>query len=178
VPLSKLQGEILLLLASHRNPESYVAGATALHQDGPRFSGDIDIFHDREEAVAQASSADTTLLAENGFGIQWLRREPGIHAAIVQRRGESTKLEWVRDSDFRFFPTVKDDLFGYRLHVADLATNKALASAATVRNHLHQIAERTEAELGEEQGIFIDGCPRDWAALPCPPPPLTVGIEG
>jgi hypothetical protein len=51
-------------------------------------------------------------------------------------------------------------------------------NAATVRNHLHQIAERTEAELGEEQGIFIDGCPRDWAALPCPPPPLTVGIDG
>lgn len=129
MPLSKLQGEVLLLLASHRNPESYVAGATALNQDGPRFSLDIDIFHDREEGVAQASSADTALLAENGYDIQWLRREPGLHAAIVHRRGENTKLEWVRDSDFRFFPTVKDDLFGYRLHVADLATNKALAAA-------------------------------------------------
>jgi hypothetical protein len=129
VPLSKVQGEILLLLAAHRNPESYVAGASVLNQDGPRFSGDIDIFHDREESVAQAADADTTLLAENGFAIQWLRREPGIHAAVVQRRGESTKLEWVRDSDFRFFPTVKDDLFGYRLHIADLATNKALAAA-------------------------------------------------
>jgi hypothetical protein len=129
VPLSKLQSEILVLLASHRNPESYVAGATALNQDGPRFSGDIDIFHDREEGVALAAEADTVLLAENGFGIQWLRREPGIHAAVVERRGESTRLEWVRDSDFRFFPTLKDDLFGYRLHVADLATNKALAAA-------------------------------------------------
>jgi len=129
VPLSKLQGEILRLLASHRNPESYVAGATALNQDGPRFSGDIDIFHDREECVAQASEADTALLAGNGFGIQWLRREPGLHAAVVQRHGESTKLEWVRDSDYRFFPTLKDELFGYRLHVADLATNKALAAA-------------------------------------------------
>jgi len=35
----------------------------------------------------------------------------------------------VRDSDFRFFPTLKDSLFGYRLHVADLATNRALAAA-------------------------------------------------
>ncbi len=129
MPLFKLQSEILLLLASHRNPESYVAGAAALHQDGPRFSGDIDIFHDREDAVAQAAAADTALLAENGFDIQWARREPGLHAAIVRRRDESTKLEWVRDSDFRFFPTLKDDLFGYRLHVADLATNKALAAA-------------------------------------------------
>ena len=129
MPLSELQTAILLLLASHRNPESYVAGATALNQDGPRFSDDIDIFHDREEAVAAAASMDTALLAESGFGIEWLRREPGIHAAIVQRGGETTKLEWVRDSDFRFFPTVKDSLFGYRLHVADLATNKALAAA-------------------------------------------------
>jgi len=129
VPLSKLQTEILRLLAGHRNPESYVAGATALNQNGPRFSADIDIFHDREEAVAQAAEADTALLAENGFGIQWLRREPGIHAAIVQRGGESTRLEWVRDSDYRFFPTQADPLFGYRLHVADIATNKALAAA-------------------------------------------------
>ena len=32
--------------------------------------------------------------------------------------------------------------------------------------------------LGEERGLFIDGCPRDWAALPRPPAPLTVGIDG
>ena len=35
----------------------------------------------------------------------------------------------VRDSDYRFFPAVADAVFGYRLHVADLATNKALAAA-------------------------------------------------
>ncbi|HEX4084806.1 MAG TPA: hypothetical protein VHY22_07845 [Chthoniobacteraceae bacterium] len=39
------------------------------------------------------------------------------------------KLEWLRDSDFRFFPTIEDGLFGYRLHIADLAANKALAAA-------------------------------------------------
>ncbi|MBF0488911.1 MAG: hypothetical protein HQK98_12210 [Nitrospirae bacterium] len=129
MPLSKLQTEILHLLATHRNPESYVAGASALNQNSPRFSGDIDIFHDREEAVAQTSNEDTVLLAEHGFTFDWLRREPGIHTAVVHRGNESTKLEWVRDSDFRFFPTVKDELFGYRLHIADLATNKALAAA-------------------------------------------------
>ncbi len=129
MPLSKLQREVLLLLAAHRNPESYVAGATVLNQDGPRYSGDIDIFHDREEAVAQAADADASLLVQAGFAIQWLRREPGLHAAVAQRDGESTRLEWVRDSDFRFFPTIGDKLFGYRLHVADIATNKALAAA-------------------------------------------------
>ncbi len=51
-------------------------------------------------------------------------------------------------------------------------------NAATVRNHLHQVAERLEGELGEEQGMFIEGCERDWEALPRPELPLTVGIDG
>jgi hypothetical protein len=34
VPLAKLQTQILRLVAAHRNPESYVAGASALNQDG------------------------------------------------------------------------------------------------------------------------------------------------
>jgi hypothetical protein len=129
VPLSELQTAILRLLAAHRNPESYVAGATALQRDGPRFSADIDVFHDREAAVALAAAADAGLLAEHGFEPQWLRREPGLHAAIVRRDDDTTRLEWARDSDYRFFPTVKDALFGYRLHEVDLATNKTLAAA-------------------------------------------------
>jgi hypothetical protein len=51
-------------------------------------------------------------------------------------------------------------------------------NAASVRNHLHRVAERAEAALGEERGSFIEGCPREWAALPPPAPPLTVGIDG
>jgi hypothetical protein len=129
VPLSKIQSEILLLLAAHRNPESYVAGAVPLNRDGPRYSDDIDIFHDLEENVAAAAVADTTLLIEAGFTVSWLHREPGIYSAVVQRQDESMKLEWLRDSDFRFFPTLRDNVFGYVLHVVDIATNKALAAA-------------------------------------------------
>ena len=51
-------------------------------------------------------------------------------------------------------------------------------NAATVRNHLHRVVERDEATLGEEQVMFDHGCPRDWAALPRPDGPLTVGIDG
>ncbi len=89
----------------------------------------MDIFHDREESVAIAADSDVALLAGSGFAVRWLRREPGIHAALVERGGEETRLEWARDSDFRFFATVRDPLFGYRLHVFDLAANKALAAA-------------------------------------------------
>ncbi|MEM7789197.1 MAG: ISKra4 family transposase, partial [Bacteroidota bacterium] len=51
-------------------------------------------------------------------------------------------------------------------------------NAATVRNHLHRVALRDEAALGEEQVMFARGCPADWAALPRPDGPLTVGIDG
>jgi hypothetical protein len=51
-------------------------------------------------------------------------------------------------------------------------------NAATIRNHLHLSGERLETELGEDKGMFIEGCPRDWANLPRPDLPLTVGIDG
>jgi hypothetical protein len=54
MPLSKLQIEILKLLASHRDPESFVGGSTPLNRNTLRYSGDIDVFHDREEHVAAA----------------------------------------------------------------------------------------------------------------------------
>jgi hypothetical protein len=61
---------VLRLLAAHRNPESYVAGAAPLAREGMRFSSDIDVFHDRENAMQEAVNADTTLLEQNGFGIE------------------------------------------------------------------------------------------------------------
>jgi hypothetical protein len=50
--------------------------------------------------------------------------------------------------------------------------------ATSVRHHLQRVAKRAEAGLGGEQISFIDGCPREWAALPRPPAPITVGIDG
>jgi hypothetical protein len=40
------------------------------------------------------------------------------------------------------------------------------------------VAERMEAELGEEKWQFIDGCQREWDTLPPPGPPLIVGLDG
>ena len=131
MPLSKIQSDVLRLLAAHRDPESYVAGSTPLNRDNPRFSADIDVFHDREERVAHAFVHDSDLLRAQGFELQELRREPAFYTVLVHRNNEATKLEWVVDSDFRFFPTVRDEEFGYVLHPIDLATNKV--SAATGR---------------------------------------------
>lgn len=45
---------------------------------------------------------------------------------------QKTKIEWVNDSAFRFFPTEPDSELGYRLHRWDAATNKILAAAGRV----------------------------------------------
>jgi hypothetical protein len=54
---------------------------------------------------------------------------PLIYAAEVAHGDATTRLEWVVDSDFRFFPTLRDEDFGYILHPVDLATNKVMAAA-------------------------------------------------
>lgn len=129
MPLSSLQREILRRLSAHRDPESYVAGSTFLTRLGARYSSDIDIFHDREDRVARAAEEDVAVLKDAGLDVQWQRREPLFYQAVVSRGAETTKLEWVVDSDFRFYPAQRDSDFGYVLHPADLATNKIWAAA-------------------------------------------------
>ena len=51
-------------------------------------------------------------------------------------------------------------------------------STSTVSRHVHQIAERLEGELGDEQPSFIEGCPDQWYKLPEPAAPLTVSLDG
>jgi hypothetical protein len=139
VPLSKIQIDVLRLLAAHRDPESYVAGATPLNRHAPRYSSDIDVFHDRQERVASAALSDAQALAAAGYAVRWLRQLPLMYTAEVTREGASTRLEWVADSDYRFFPTMQDELFGYVLHPVDLAMNKVMAAAG--RRELRDIVD-------------------------------------
>ncbi len=129
MPLSKIQSEILRLLASHRDPESFIAGSTPLNRHTLRCSGGIDVFHDREERAAEAAVSDAKLLEEAGFTVTWLRQLPTIYSAQIGMGDEVTRLEWVVDSDYRFFPAIRDGLSGYVLHPVDLALNKAMAAA-------------------------------------------------
>ncbi len=76
-----------------------------------------------------AVAADTALLIRNGLQIQWTRQFPTLRTAIIRSDADATLLEWLVDSAYRFFPAVQDELFGYVLHPADIATNKALAAA-------------------------------------------------
>src|SRR6516164_274615 len=139
VPLSKIQIEVLRVLAAHRDPESYVAGATPLNRDALRYSGDIDVFHDREERVASTALSDARALTAAGYAVSWLRQLPLMYTAEVAHEGASTRLEWVADSDYRLFPTVPDEIFGYVLHPVDLAMNKVMAAAG--RRELRDIVD-------------------------------------
>jgi len=130
VPISRLQSDILLVIAAKRDPESFIAGGVPINRSGPRYSSDVDIFHDREERVADAALADAAILKDAGFDVAWLRQQPATYSASIRRGSEETKLEWVADSDYRFFPVVKDEQFGYVLHIVDLAINKTMAAAS------------------------------------------------
>jgi len=52
------------------------------------------------------------------------------------------------------------------------------ANRTTVREHALRVAERAEAELGEEQPCFIDGCQAEWQALPIPEGRIVAALDG
>ena len=129
MPLTAFQSETLRLLAARRSPESFLAGGTVLNagRESPRYSKDMDIFHDVEESVATNAEADAALLRQSGYEVEWLLRQPMFQRADVIRNKDRLRIEWVFDSAFRFFPVERDELAGWRLNVYDAATNKMLA---------------------------------------------------
>jgi hypothetical protein len=131
MPLTPFQKEVARLLAAHRNPDSHVAGGAVINRAdaSPRYSADLDFFHDVADSVRSSAVADAATLVGHGFVVEWLLQQPLLHRARVSRGNEQLKLEWCFDSSFRFFPVLQDPDFGYCLHSADLATNKVLALA-------------------------------------------------
>ena len=158
MPITNIQAHILRLLASQRDPESYVARSTPLNRRTNRYSTDIDVFHDREELVRSAATADEAILLAAGYQVDWVRRLDTIQTANIVLGDERTKLEWVFDSDYRFFPTIPDEIFGYILHPIDLAMNKVMAAAA--RRALRDLIDLTAIDQ-----IVLPLGPIIWAAV-------------
>ncbi len=153
MPLDAVQSAVFAALRARRHPDSHIAGAAALHRhpSSPRYSEDIDVFHDAAEMVAINADEDALVLTEAGFHVVWHRRADGFHRAWVERDGQGIKIEWVYDSAFRFFPVEPDPVLGYRLHDADLAVNKVLAGAGrlVIRDYIDVIyLHRTYLQLG------------------------------
>jgi hypothetical protein len=131
MPLTAFQREVAHLLATHRNPESHLAGGAVINRADTsyRYSHDFDIFHNAAERVAASAETDCSTLLTAGCSVQWALRQPGFFRAEVSRGVDHLVLDWTNDSAFRFFPVQPDELFGYCLHPADLAVNKVLALA-------------------------------------------------
>jgi hypothetical protein len=129
MPIGAFEREILRVLAANRNPDSYVGGATILHQaaDSPRASRDVDLFHDTTESLERAVECDTKLLQSRGYETLLEKPQGSFQRAQIKRGDHLTKIEWVYDSSFRFFPVEKDEEMGWRLSFWDAATNKILA---------------------------------------------------
>lgn len=140
MPITEFQRKVLGSLKRNRNPESYVAGGAAIqrHPDSLRYSADVDIFHDADVAVVSAFEADRKTLLEAGYTLDVNIAQPSFYRATASKSGEQVKLEWVRDTAFRFFPVIEDADLGYRLHDVDLAVNKCLvlANRSEVRDAL------------------------------------------
>ncbi|MCC6917964.1 MAG: hypothetical protein IT548_02100 [Alphaproteobacteria bacterium] len=130
MPLTSLQRDVLALIAKRRGPGSFIAGGVPLNRGGARYSDDIDIFHDREATVLTAADGDHDALVAAGYDVSWARHTSQMCTLDIRRDGELMHLDWVFDSDYRFYPAQPDPEFGFVLHTIDLATNKALAAAA------------------------------------------------
>ena len=131
MPLTAFQRTVLRLLAENRSPDSYVAGDTVVNQGDatPRFSNDIDLFHDPAASVVACAAADIATLETHGFSVHRTLDGRSFIRALVQRDADSVLIDWATDSAFRFFPVVADAEVGYRLDTVDAATNKCLALA-------------------------------------------------
>jgi hypothetical protein len=137
--LTQLQSDILRTLAKNRSETSYLAGGLMLNKNWHRRSDDIDIFHDTDEEVAGTAKADIALLNSAGYKTHTDFIVYGAVDATVSDGRSSTVIQWAADTKRRFFPLVKDEEWGARLHQADLAVNKILAAAG--RSKARDIAD-------------------------------------
>lgn len=138
MPLTPLQKDVLAVLAGNRTEESHFAGGIVLNaaDDSARFSHDFDIFHELAEEVTRASNRDVETLRRAGFQVEtpsrygeW-EKESTFRKAKLIRGPDVVEIDWAADSAFRFFPIERDPQLGWRLHLFDVATNKALALSA------------------------------------------------
>ncbi len=96
MPLTAFQSETLRLLAARRSPESFLAGGTVLNSgiDSPRYSKDLDIFHDVETSVVTSAETDAATLRQAGYEVEWLLRQPLFQRAEVIRSGNRLLIQY------------------------------------------------------------------------------------
>lgn len=117
MPLTPFQQAVARLLSTQRTPDSYLAGGAALHLEpnSIRYSNDLDYFNDSTKRVASAFAMDRKALEDAGYEVEVAIERNGFVRALVHRDAESTKVEWVHDTAWRFLPAIRSDVAGYCL---------------------------------------------------------------
>jgi len=150
MPLTEFQREVLAVIVGNRSEQSHFAGGLVLNavEGSPRYSKDFDVFHDEIRDLDVTSLRDVESLESAGYEVARLNdygewdKPSSFRKAIVRSGAGQLALDWAHDSAFRFFPIVSDPLLGWRLHLFDMAVNKALAlSARTVTRDYIDILE-------------------------------------
>ncbi len=131
--LTRLQQDVMAVIAANRSESSYMAGGAVLNRDWFRVSDDLDIFHDTDEEIVATAKADISALEAAGFKVTTDVIIYGLVECTVSRGGDATLLQWMSETRFRYFPLVRDPEWGVRLNTADLAVNKVLAAASRTK---------------------------------------------
>ena len=129
MPLTKFQSKVAKLLAQNRSLDSFLAGGAGLSfsPNFNRYSSDLDYFNDTIELVATTFAKDQKVLENNKVQVEVIMSQPGFIRVVASSKNESTKIEWVHDTDWRFLPASYNENAGFVLSPIDLAINKLLA---------------------------------------------------
>lgn len=171
MPLTDFQRSVLKIVAQNRSEASHFAGGLVLNavDESLRYSHDFDIFHDTIEMLVKASDDDVAALESAEFKVARIRGDwdhlSSYRKARVSKGDQLVEIDWATDSAWRFFPIVRDPLLGWRLHLFDMAVNKALALASRTvsRDYLDMV------ELGERyplSAIVWAACGKDAGYSP------------
>ena len=129
---------------SSRTPRHGAGSARA------RISDDVDIFGDGRDRVPHSESPELEALRQAGFSIELTTIDESMVAAIVNKYGFETKVQWLDDPETsrRFFPVVDEGEFDFRLHQADVAVNKLLCASRRVSARtMRSISSRSRAAM-------------------------------
>ena len=134
MPLDEFQKGIVAIISSNRDPQSAFAGGSVIQQHGFRLSDDQDIFASGDGRLDDLVHADLSVLEAAGYTVRKTRRFDGFRECLIGKpMVGSTVLQWTAGLANEYFAPVPDPLFGYRLHFADLAVNKALAAGSRTK---------------------------------------------
>ena len=151
MPLTAIQSEVLKAISANRSPESHIAGGIALNfaPDSPRFSEDIDIFHDVEEAVVKASDLDVRCLESAGFTVQRQIWTPLFRRITASKSGESVKLEWARIACPRvLYPCPLQAISAQGCGITSCMTHVRIANLTGIE-HLRRIPTEVLEQMNE-----------------------------